>query len=373
MESLSLDRRFAGPATAAPVGLLQRSLRHHSWLLLYCLTYIAAALGYLAYGGYPHDLLLTSYALSTVIPPLLAIIFIGFGHLCHQALHVRPFSPRGVLAALLSDERLTWKRVIFSVIPVMLLPVFSSTFTSFKNAIPNIVPFSYDVGLMQLDRLLHFGHDPWRLLQPLLGYPALTSALSYLYNLWFALMYLILYWQIFSLSNPRLRMQYLLSFAVIWTLAGNLLALLFSSAGPCFYAEIVGNPGPYGELMAYLHAANEQFRNWSVEAQRYLWETYLGGNVATGGGISAMPSLHVAIATLQALLGWQAGRKLGLLLSAYAAVILVASVHLGWHYAVDGYFSAILAALVWVAVGRLLSSRAGSRLAGPGAAPSPAA
>ncbi|MGF1610109.1 MAG: hypothetical protein ACFCUQ_11980, partial [Kiloniellales bacterium] len=64
-------------------------------------------------------------------------------------------------------------------------------------------------------------------------------------------MYLVLNWQIFSLSNPRLRVQYLLSFAVIWTLAGNLLALVLSSAGPCFYEPVTGTAGPYGELVAY--------------------------------------------------------------------------------------------------------------------------
>jgi hypothetical protein len=353
MDSLSLER----PAdTSAPgrAALVRRSLRHHAWLLGFCLTYMALALGVLAQGDHPRHILLASYAFSTAIPPILAVLFIAFGHLCHQALHVRPFSPRGALAAVLTDERLTLKRAIYALIPVLLIPVFASTFTSFKNAIPNIIPFTYDIGLMELDRLLHFGVDPWRLLQPILGYPLLTSVLSYFYNFWFPLMYLVLYWQIFSLGNPRLRMQYLVSFAVIWILAGNLLALALSSAGPCFYDQVTGTVGPYGELMTYLHDANQQFRNWSIEAQSYLWEVYLAGNVELGGGISAMPSLHVAVAVLQALLGWQVSRKLGLLLSAYAAVILLSSVHLGWHYAVDGYFSIALAAAVWFGVGRLL-------------------
>ncbi|MGF1608985.1 MAG: phosphatase PAP2 family protein [Kiloniellales bacterium] len=135
-----------------------------------------------------------------------------------------------------------------------------------------------------------------------------------------------------------------------------LLALVLSSAGPCFYDLITGTKGPYGELMAYLQVANQQFRNWSLEAQSYLWQGYLGGNVEAGGGISAMPSLHVAVEVLQALLGWQIGRKLGLLLTVYAAVVLLGSVHFGWHYAVDGYLSIALTAAVWFGSGRLLRS-----------------
>ena len=358
MDSVSLEQ--AAPLAAPPAGaLLRRSLRHHVWLVGFCLTYIGLALAILIGGGYPHHIVLASYAISTAMPPILAVGFVLFGHLCHQALHVRPFSPRGALRTALSDPRLRLERVFYAAIPVLLIPVFATTFTSFKNAIPNIHPFAYDVGLMELDRLLHFGVDPWRLLQPLLGHPLVTSTLSYFYNFWFPLMYLVLYWQIFSLGNPRLRLQYLLSFAVIWTLAGNLLALVLSSAGPCFYDLVTGTTGPYGELLSYLQQANEQYRNWSLEAQSYLWQVYLAGNVEIGGGISAMPSLHVAVAVLQALLGWQASRKLGLLLGAYAFVIVLASVHLGWHYAVDGYFSIALAAAVWFGVGRLLRSPLG--------------
>ena len=173
-------------------------------------------------------------------------------------------------------------------------------------------------------------------LKPVLGLAPVTSVISYLYNLWLPLMYLILLWQIFSLRDGRLRQQYLISFLLAWALLGNALALLFSSAGPCFYGEVVAGADPYAPLMDYLRsAAGEGLKNWSLEAQAYLWTNYQSTGVAVGGGISAMPSLHVAVATLQALLGWRLSRRLGWLLTAYAGVILVGSVHLGWHYAIE--------------------------------------
>jgi len=70
-----------------------------------------------------------------------------------------------------------------------------------------------------------------------------------------------------------------------------------------------------------------------------------------------MPSLHVAIAVLQALLGWRLSRKLGLILTGYAVIVLLGSVHLAWHYAVDGYLSILLALIVWKASGWAMGLR----------------
>ena len=72
---------------------------------------------------------------------------------------------------------------------------------------------------------------------------------------------------------------------------------------------------------------------------------------AGGTGISAMPSLHVAIATLCALFAWRCGPRAGMLMSVYAAIIFLASIHLGWHYAIDGYVSIVSTVLLWGAVG----------------------
>jgi hypothetical protein len=68
-------------------------------------------------------------------------------------------------------------------------------------------------------------------------------------------------------------------------------------------------------------------------------------------GISAMPSVHVAVAVLFAVLGWRTAAWLGWLFTGYACVVLIGSVHLGWHYAVDGYVSAVVAPLIWALTG----------------------
>lgn len=82
-----------------------------------------------------------------------------------------------------------------------------------------------------------------------------------------------------------------------------------------------------------------------------LWQNYESSTVGLGSGISAMPSLHVALTTLSALLLSRLSRTAGVLAWAYLALILVGSVHLGWHYAIDGYASIIAVGLIWRAAG----------------------
>ena len=64
-------------------------------------------------------------------------------------------------------------------------------------------------------------------------------------------------------------------------------------------------------------------------------------------GISAMPSILVASSVLFALVAWRANRVLGWIFWAYAAAVMLGSVHLAWHYALDGYLGAALTVLIW--------------------------
>ena len=84
-------------------------------------------------------------------------------------------------------------------------------------------------------------------------------------------------------------------------------------------------------------------------------------DVAMGSGISAMPSMHVALATLFALVGWRTNRWVGIATTLFAVIIQIGSVHLGWHYAIDGYAGAVGMIVIWLLVGRALARREMSR------------
>jgi hypothetical protein len=257
----------------------------------------------------------------------------------------------------------TPERLAHAVPMLVAMLVFGGTFTVVKASIPSLVPFSWDQPFEQLDRWLHGGVAPWELLQPLLGYPVVTHAINWAYNFWFYFLSLIWVWQAFRQSDNGLRLQFFLSLTLGWILLGNVAAAWLSSAGPCYYGRIVGLPDPYAPLMSYLYHVDETHSIWALGAQEMLWGNYQMRDVMVGSGISAMPSMHVAIATLFALVCWRVRRWLGIVMTIYALIIMLGSVHLGWHYAVDGYLGAAGMLAIWWCVGWCLK-RGAERRAG---------
>jgi PAP2 superfamily len=246
-------------------------------------------------------------------------------------------------------------RRVFMALPVILLfPFFGSAFAYFRILLPNIQPWHWDLRLAEIDRALHGGMNPWEILHPLLGNPFITAAINGVYHLWFLLMFGTFLWQSGSLTRPHTRMQFFLTFILIWAILGNFLAILLSSAGPVYYARVTGLASPFEPLMDYLHAADKIVPVMALDVQEQLWSSYVQNGLATLGGITAMPSMHVATSLSFALVGYAHNRKLGHLLLLFTFIVQIGSVHLGWHYAIDGYVAAIGTLLVWWCVGHFL-------------------
>jgi PAP2 superfamily len=275
---------------------------------------------------------------------------------------VRPPQLARYLHAQLTSRFLTAERIAAALPVLLLYPMFISAFVELKASIPAIQPFAWDAQLAAWDRVLHGGRQPWEWLQPLFGYPYVTDAIDKLYLSWFYVSGGVLFWQMLSLRRPRLRMQLLLSNVLMWMLLGNLAAIALSSAGPCYYGRVTGIPDPFAPLMDYLHRAGEVVPVWGLLLQEGLWQAYLDSSAGLGYGISAMPSLHVAVVFSYALLGFAVSRRLGVALGVFTAIILIGSVHLGWHYAIDGYAGMLGAYVIWRAVGWFLGRPAVAKL-----------
>lgn len=232
------------------------------------------------------------------------------------------------------------------------LPFFMNVLVAFKASIPIIHPFAWDVRFMEWDRMLHFGLHPWQVLQPLLGQPAITRAIDFGYYLWFPVLWMTVIWQAWHGNrNTETRSQFLVAFAVCWILLGTVAAMLFSSAGPVYYAAVTGAPDPYAPLLSYLEVVDAQDSLTAIFARDALWQAFVDPGSTRLEGISAMPSMHISMAVLLVLLGFRVKRWLGWLYVAFAGLIFLGSVHLAWHYAIDGYAAAAGTVVIWWASG----------------------
>jgi hypothetical protein len=245
----------------------------------------------------------------------------------------------------------------FIVIVFLSVP-FVCTFASIKQVIPVMKPFCWDRVFMQIDTFLHFGFIPWEIFKPLINNENILRIIDAIYMSWFLLLLIYCLWMAWTF-NRKLRLHFFISTLFVWIFLGSFLGTFFSSAGPCYYSKVVEfdcSDNPYYPLLNKLCAYNELKPLWAVHNQYFLWENKISGNWLPFGGISAMPSIHVAMAIIFIFVGWQTNKLFGIVMIFYALIIQIGSVMLAWHYAVDGYFSILATILIWILTGRLLDS-----------------
>lgn len=265
-------------------------------------------------------------------------------------------TPLFTLKALLQAR---WERDRFASLlwPPLMFAGLMSSFNAFKQQVLIDAGFHIDAQLTAIDKALFFGTDPWRVTHALFSEPWMTLLLDRAYHLWFVPMsFGVIICALLGAQSYRLRTQYLLSYMTIWIGIGSVLAWFMPSAGPCFYNDYVGPQASFAELMRQLEAVRAVYGPdalGSHMSQEHLRSAFGNPALIIGGGISAMPSVHNGLSALFAIAGFSINRKLGWVMSVYAAIIWIASIHLGWHYAVDGLASIALTIAIWKTMGCL--------------------
>ena len=141
-----------------------------------------------------------------------------------------------------------------------------------------------------------------------------------------------------------------------WFVGTCVLGTIFSSVGPGFYGRLYPHEAdPFQPLMAWLHEVNRSYPVYALATMDELWRSYVSGNGMISG-ISAMPSMHVGSSILFIIGGFATGKRwLGWAMVVFALAIFVGSIHLGWHYAVDGYLGVIIALACWWIAGKIVN------------------
>jgi hypothetical protein len=248
-----------------------------------------------------------------------------------------------------------WPEILMLRIPLALgfTTAIGYLYISFKVNIANFAPYTWDHFFAAIDRTLFLGHDPGIFLHQLFPDVGATLIFNMLYLIWFLAMQMAIFSIAFLPARHPLRLTFLLAFGLNWVVAGVILAILFPAAGPVYMERITGDP-MFEPLMELLYRQAETYYIIALESQEWLWDGYTLAEVAPAG-ISAFPSLHLGIATTCACLGFAASRVVGWLATVFTLGIMISSVHLGWHYAIDGIAGIALAIVFWRISARVTS------------------
>lgn len=313
--------------------------------------------------------LLPAYHLNNLLVYAAAWIFVlGTMYLIRLA-RVRPESPIRYLRDEFFDadrRRDALRALLYSAA----LATFGTLFSLAKRSIPLFADYGWDGTLIAFDHRIH-GTDAWLLLQPVLGFPIVTWILGSLYHVWVLLIYLGNFYFIFFEKNAQLRSRYVVAYVLSWTLVGFVAAGALASVGPCFAEPILGIDRFAGQ-MAYLRSVDAQYPLMVLNVQDTLLKWYFDDAATLGAGIAAMPSMHVSQAFLFFLAMRHKSRHAGIVFGLFTFVILIASVHLAYHYAADGYVAIVVTAIIWRVTGALfqqLGKQRGS--GGPGSVAGP--
>ena len=260
----------------------------------------------------------------------------------------------------------TWRNAATALPAAIAFALMMNTFSHFKANITDFNAYDLDPVLAQWDRALHFGVDPWRVTEAMLGHGWAVKAIDVSYYLWFFVIFTAAGIAMGMPASSALRHRFLVAFALVWIVLGVLVATALASVGPIYYDSVYGGPSAFTELLGDLRRADAAWDLKTMAVREMLWSSYVDDRTSIVSGISAMPSIHNAVCILLVLAALRVSRPLALAAAAFALLIFVGSIHLGWHYAVDGYASALAVPILWIVAGWLTGSDAQVRASSHG-------
>jgi hypothetical protein len=192
-----------------------------------------------------------------------------------------------------------------------------------------------------------FGIAPYQMLDSLFGRANLL--VDRVYGLWLPVQLVVMFSVIAARPSPQ-KARALAACSAAWFLLGVVAATFLSSGGPIFYDRIIGG-GTFAPLHQILEARHSDMALSTADA---MWSAYLSGHPGLVSGISAAPSMHIAISMWIFLVARDLAPRAVPIAAAYLAFIWIASVQLGWHYVTDGIGAIAGMTAIWWVAGRLI-------------------
>ena len=245
----------------------------------------------------------------------------------------RPRSRRSTLLAIRS--RWTTRRLLLAASALLAYHLTYFTYHNLKSW--DVLNAPRDAMLASWDRWLFLGHSPAVVLHDLLGQHVAAWVLMVWYET-FPTLVVVAFPAAVALA-PRVRDAYVGIAAFVWVwILGTVTYYAIPSLGPFHEApsDFAGLPHmPIQDTQAKYLAQRDD-----LLAHPHAPDAF--------AQISAFASLHVAVtATILGLAWWHRLRRTTAVLAVFLASTAVATIYLGWHFAVDIPAGLLIAALAW--------------------------
>lgn len=244
---------------------------------------------------------------------------------------------RGALAAVRAAAHERWTPQRGLAVGIAVLSFFATylAYRNLKSVVPLLRPGDlFDWQLMDLDRAVFAGNDPYVLLHDLLGTGVAAHGLSAVYMFFFAFIPLTIAAAFAFLPDVRAGLTYTTALAANWMLAAGSY-FLFPSIGP-FHADAAAFAALPTTAVSDLQALLLD------ERAAFLREPAAAGAAQS---IGAFASLHTSIVVTAALAAHLLGLRRTIRIAAWAfvALTIVSTLYFGWHYVSDDVFGIAIA------------------------------
>jgi len=219
--------------------------------------------------------------------------------------------------------------------------VIYASFRNLKSFVPFVNRHLWDGALDDLDRLMWFGNDPAEVLHALFGTGAAAHFFSFIYIAWIVFVPASLVVALVWSRDSRAGAWYVTAIAVDWVL-GVATYFALPTLGP-----IYARPEMFEDL-ARTDVTGLQVTMMN-ERHEVLVNPFTTDAVQT---IAAFASLHVGISVTMCVMAelLRLHRFVRAFLWVFLALTVLATVYLGWHYAIDAIGGAVLGTVaVWIA------------------------
>jgi hypothetical protein len=264
---------------------------------------------------------------------------------------VAKLAPRRADRPLKTALAIVARRERVFLLPALIFPIFLGGYTWAKTSIPFLVGYPLEEFWADIDRLV-LGSDAWQIAHNLSD-PTTGPLWTFFYAVIWGLGLAFTGPLVVACASHRFAATFFTALMLSWTIGGVGLAYALSAAGPVFAhladPTLATRFAPlHTELLSTLGQDNIILRSQRILAAGMEFKSGI-----KGGGVSAMPSMHIATATIFLM----AARKTLWLMPAaiFLALTFFGSIYTGYHYAVDAVVAAAVAVICWAIAEKLVN------------------